>query len=133
VLCSWFSWLVSARRWAVFQGGFIGGSLGFLVWLKDTYPTVNLARSEASHAKRDQFEQALGKNAVWDEMAGRKGTRVYVTSPFGDVEDVDQWPVMIDWLLDQHARLRRAIQAVRGLDRLTDQSRLPQPGDGVRG
>lgn len=41
-------------------------------------------------------------------MAGNKRTRVYVTSPLGDVEDRDQWPAMIDWLLDQHARFRRA-------------------------
>jgi hypothetical protein len=34
------------------------------------------------------------------EMAGSKATRVYVTS-LGDVEDVDKWPAMIDWLLDQ--------------------------------
>jgi hypothetical protein len=51
-------------------------------------------------------------------MTGRKATRVYVASPFGDVEDVDQWPAMIDWLLDQHARFRRAIQAVGGLGSL---------------
>ncbi len=99
---------------AVFQAGFIGGSLVFLLWFKDPDPTVNLARFKALHAKKDQFEQALGEEAVWDEMANRKGTRVYVASPFGDVEDVDQWSAMIDWLVDQHARFRRAIHAVGG-------------------
>jgi hypothetical protein len=51
-------------------------------------------------------------------MAGKKGTRISVTSPFGDVEDVDEWPAMIDWLLDQHARFRRAIEAIGGLGSL---------------
>jgi hypothetical protein len=44
--------------------------------------------------------------------------RVCVTSAFDSVADVDQWPAMIDWLLDQHARFRRAIQAVGGLGSL---------------
>jgi Domain of unknown function (DUF4268) len=66
-------------------------------------------------SRKDQFELALGENAVWDEMAGRKAARVYVTSQFDDVADVDEWPVMVDWLLDQQVRFRRAIQAVGGL------------------
>ena len=67
---------------------------------------------------RDQFEQALGEQAVWDEMAGRKATRVYVTSPFDDVVNIEQWPVMLDWLLDQHMRFRQALEAVGGLGSL---------------
>ena len=77
---------------AIFQVGFTGGSLVAQMLFKHTDPTVNLARFNALHTKKDQFEQALGEEAVWDEMAGRKATRVYVASPFGDVEDVDQWP-----------------------------------------
>lgn len=98
----------------IFQAGFISRRLVFLLWFRDTDPTVNLARFEALCVKKDQFEQALGEEAVWDEMAGRKGTRVHVISPFGDVEDVDQWPAMVDWLMDQHARFRGAIDAIGG-------------------
>jgi hypothetical protein len=86
-------------------------------------PAVNLARYKALHTKKEHFEQALGEEAVWDEMAGRKGTRVYVTSSFGDVEDVDHWPAMIEWLLDQHARFRGAIEAIGGLGRSGRSSR----------
>ena len=74
-----------------------------------------MARFEALHAKKDQFELALGESAVWDEMPGRLATRVYVPSPFESVADVDQWPAMIDWLIDQHVRFKYAIQAVGGL------------------
>jgi hypothetical protein len=70
------------------------------VLFKDTDPTVNLARFTALHTKKDQFEQALGEEAEWDEMAGSKATRA---SPLGDVEDVDQWPAMIDWLYTSRA------------------------------
>jgi hypothetical protein len=42
------------------------------------------------------------------------GPRVYVTSPYDSVADIDQWPAMIDWLMDQHVRFKRAIRAIRG-------------------
>lgn len=44
-----------------------------------------------------------------------KSASVAVVSQFTDVAEVDQWPVMIDWLIDQLARFRRAIDAVGGL------------------
>lgn len=79
-------------------------------------PAVNLARFAALKAKKDQFERALGDSVVWDEMAGRNDTRVYVVSPFDSVDDRDQWPAMMDWLIDQHIRFKRAIEAIGGLE-----------------
>ena len=73
---------------AVFQVGFTRGGLVFKVLFKDTDPTVNLARLTALHTEKDQFEQALGEEAEWDQMAGSKAARMYVTSPLGDVVDV---------------------------------------------
>ncbi|MCX5044082.1 DUF4268 domain-containing protein [Aldersonia sp. NBC_00410] len=58
------------------------------------------------------------RDAVWDMMPGRKASRVSVTSAFNDVADVDQWPAMLDWLLDQNVRFRRAIEAVGGIGSL---------------
>jgi hypothetical protein len=43
---------------------------------------------------------------------------MYVASPFDSVADVDQWPAMIDWMIDQHVRFKRAVQAVGGLESL---------------
>ena len=110
--------LTTGTSGAVISSGFTRQGLIVQIYFKDADPAVNLARFEALHVKRDQFEQALGENAVWDEMAGRKAARVYVTSPFDDVADVDQWSAMMDWLLDQQVRFRRAIQAFGGLGSL---------------
>lgn len=107
---------------AVFQAGFLGGSPVFLLWFKNPDPMVNLARFEALQTKKGQFEQALGEQAEWDEMPDRKGARVYVTSPLGDVTDLDQWPAMIDWLLDQYTRFRQAIEAIGGLGSLVSKA-----------
>jgi len=82
-------------------------------------PSINTARFEALHERRQQFEQALGEQPVWDDLAGRKSARVSFTSEFSDVTDVDQWAEMIAWLLDQHVRFRRAIQAAGGLGSLS--------------
>jgi hypothetical protein len=114
---SWYD-LATGMSGAVFSNAFTRGGLAVQMYFNDADPSTNTARFEALHAKQDQFEQALGKDAVWDEMAGRKAARVCVTSAFKDIADIDQWPAMIDWLLDQHARFRQAIQAVGGLGSL---------------
>ncbi len=110
----WYD-LATGISGAIFTTAFASSGLAIQLAFNDVRPNVNLARFEALYRKKDQFERALGEEVVWDEMTGRKGTRVYVTSPFDNVEDVEQWPAMVDWLLDHHARLRRAIHAVGGL------------------
>lgn len=82
-------------------------------------PDVNLARFLTLQEKKDQFEQALGKAAVWDEKPGKKSAAVYVKLSFTDVADVDQWGAMIDWLIDQLTRFRKAIDAIGGLGSLS--------------
>ena len=97
---------------------FRGGSLRLELIFKASDPALNLARFVGLHAKKGEFEQELGESAAWDEMPGSKGARVYVTSSFDGVADQDNWPTMMDWLLDQHVRFKRAIQAVGGLGSL---------------
>jgi len=40
-------------------------------------------------------------------------------SQFNSVTDVDEWTAMLDWVIDQHERFRRAVDAVGGLAALT--------------
>jgi hypothetical protein len=100
----------------IFCSAFKPGPLRLELAFVDPDPAVNLARFEALQAKKDQLERALGESVVWDEMAGKNDTRVYVVSPFESVDDRDQWPAMMDWLIQQHVRFKRSIQAVGGLD-----------------
>jgi Domain of unknown function (DUF4268) len=115
---SWYS-LPTGTSVASLESTFTQKGLAVQLYFGGADPTVNTARFEALQAKQDQFEQALGEDAAWDEMTGRKAARVCVTSEFTDVATADQWPAMVDWLLDQHARFRRAVQAVGGLGSLT--------------
>jgi hypothetical protein len=100
----------------IFCSAFQPGPLRLELAFVDPDPAVNLARFETLRAKKDQLERALGESVVWDDMAGKNDTRVYVVSPFESVDDRDQWPAMMDWLIEQHVRFKRAIQAVGGLD-----------------
>ncbi|OBI45200.1 DUF4268 domain-containing protein [Mycobacterium colombiense] len=100
----------------IFCSAFKPGPLRLELAFVDPDPAVNLARFEALQAKKDQLERAFGESVVWDEMAGKNDTRVYVVSPFESIDDRDQWPTMMDWLIEQHVRFKRAIEAVGGLD-----------------
>ncbi|SEH47789.1 protein of unknown function [Mycolicibacterium rutilum] len=73
---------------------------------------VNLARFEALRAKKGQLERALGGTVTWDEMAGKNDTRVYIESSFESIDDRDQWPTMMDWLVEMHVRFKEAVRAV---------------------
>lgn len=76
---------------------------------------LNQARFDWLHERRDDFEAALGTTPVWDAMAGRKGARIMVTSPFDDIDDVDRWPEMTAWLIEQQIQLRGALTEVGGV------------------
>lgn len=117
---SWYS-LPTGTSVASLEPTFTQKGLEVQLYFGGPDPEVNTARFEALHAQQEQFEQALRQVAVWDGMTGRKAARVCTTSAFNDVANVEQWPAMIDWLLDQHLRFRRAIQAIGGLASL-DQS-----------
>ena len=100
----------------IFCSAFKPGPLRLELAFTHRDPAVNLARFEALLARKDQFEEALGENVVWDEMPGRKDSRLYVTSLFDGVEDAGHWTAMMDWLIDHHVRFRRAIVIVGGLE-----------------
>ncbi|MFV8170897.1 DUF4268 domain-containing protein [Mycolicibacterium peregrinum] len=76
---------------------------------------VNERRFAALQGVASEFEAALGIPAVWDERIDAKSAAVYLSSEFSSVTDEDQWPAMLDWLLDRHGRFRTAFEAARGL------------------
>lgn len=114
---SWYD-LATGTSGVVYSSAFTRSGLAVQLYFNDADPAVNRARFESLLAKKGPFEQDLREQAVWDEMTDRKAARVYITSPFDDVANVERWPAMIDWLLDRHARLRQAVQAVGGLGSL---------------
>ena len=68
--------------------------------------------------KKAVLEEILGEPAAWDEKPGKKSVAVYLQSQFKSLQDVEQWPVMLDRLMDTHARTRAALDAIGGVSSL---------------
>ncbi|MEB4208017.1 DUF4268 domain-containing protein [Mycobacterium sp. 94-17] len=105
-----------------YSTAFTPQGLGVQLYFGSSDPGINSGRFEALRATKDEFERALGLVAQWDDKPGKKATAICVTSQFGSVADVDLWPAMLDWVLDQHERFRQAVDAVGGLQRLKEAS-----------
>jgi Domain of unknown function (DUF4268) len=103
-----------------YSTAFTHQGLGVQLYFSSRDARINSGRFEALRAMKDEFERALGQVAEWDDKPGKKAAAICVTSAFGDVADVDLWPAMLDWVLDQHGRFRQAVEAVGGLGRLKE-------------
>lgn len=96
----------------------VSGSLVAQIYFDSRDADLNQARFDQLFGRRDDFDAALGHPASWDGMAGRKGARILVTSPFDDIDDVERWPEMGAWLIDHQIRLRGALAEVGGVTAL---------------
>ncbi|WP_197520445.1 DUF4268 domain-containing protein [Mycobacterium sp. E2479] len=103
-----------------YSTAFTHRGLGVQLYFSSRDSRVNSARFGALRAIKDEFERALGQAAQWDDKPGKKAAAICVTSQFADVADVDLWPAMLDWVLDQQERFRQAVEAVGGLGRLKE-------------
>jgi hypothetical protein len=74
---------------------------------------INTARFTAAQSHRDELEAGFGEALTWEPLPGRKAARIAHYRP-GSIEHVDAWIEYIDWFLESRARLRGAIQGVRG-------------------
>jgi hypothetical protein len=83
------------------------------LYFEDRDASANSERFEGLRARQADFEVALGTTPMWDAMPGRKAARVVVVSEeFKDVANEDQWPAMVEWLIEWQLRFRAAIDAV---------------------
>jgi hypothetical protein len=77
---------------------------------------VNAKRFGTLQEMKVQFEQALGQVAEWDDKPAKKAAAVYVQSEFKNVASVDEWPAMLDWVMDRQVKFRQAVEAVGGME-----------------
>lgn len=106
------SWMdVSLASGTVLGSTFTRRGLSAWIYFGSADGPLNLSRFEQLDRVKPQIEIALGQEAVWDAMDGRKAARVGIESEFTAVSNVEQWPMMIDWLVDAHIRLRAAFAA----------------------
>lgn len=80
------------------------------IYFDDRHEEINKQRFDALLDRRQEFEEALGLMPEWDRMEGLKAARVIIPSDFMDVSGTEQWPEMINWLIETQLRVRNALQ-----------------------
>jgi hypothetical protein len=103
-----------------YSTAFTPGGLSVQLYFSSPDASINLGRFEALRAVKDEFEQALGQAAEWDDKPGKKAAAITVTSQFDNAADTEVWPAMLDWVLDQQVRFRQAVEAVGGAGKLKE-------------
>jgi hypothetical protein len=89
-------------------------------------PVINTARLQALRVRRAEAEAAYGRDLDWQELPGRKATRIADYLPDADIAAVDEWDRYVDWLLEHQTRLRNALVAAGGVPEV-EPSSLPVP------
>jgi hypothetical protein len=75
----------------------------------------NRAMFERLLAVRDRFEAAYGGSLLFDALDGKKACRIEAASDSASIDQRDEWPAYLDWMVDTQTRLREAFAAVGGL------------------
>lgn len=110
------SWLdVSLVPGVVLSSTFTRRDLRAGIYFGSPDESTNRARFEELSSAQHQFDSALGEPAVWDAMAGRKAARIGVESIYPSVTEIEEWPAMVEWLVNAHIRLRAALEAAGGI------------------
>ena len=76
---------------------------------------ANEQRLAALVAQQVAFVKAYGAPVMFEELPGRKSTRVSDTLPGAVLTDEARWDEYVTWLMDRQRRLRGALAAVGGV------------------
>jgi hypothetical protein len=62
--------------------------------------------------RRPQMEQAYGMPLEFDPIEGKRACRIVTYRDESVIDDEEQWPEFLDWLIDAGERMRAALAAV---------------------
>lgn len=60
-------------------------------------------------AKKDEIETAAGIPMDWQELKGKKASRICVEEP-SDFDDKSAWESQFNWIMDRMTRLKKAFK-----------------------
>lgn len=61
-------------------------------------------------SRRDEIEKTFGDTLIWDTQDGRKSSRIEYKKEDLNYFDKDQWPEIIDFLVDAMSRLEKTLK-----------------------
>ena len=73
-------------------------------------PTAK-ADFKALYSQRDQLEEAFGEELVWEELPGKKGSRISVSALQADPADEPDWPRQFAWAHGKLSKFRQVFSA----------------------
>lgn len=111
---SWFS-MTAGTAGVTYYTSFTKRGLSSELVFESPDAEINLVRFEGLQSHREQLEAVYGGQLDWQELLGRKATRVAEYLPDADVALEEQWDQYLAWLLDRQTRLRNSIMAVGGV------------------
>lgn len=115
---SWFS-MTAGVTGATYYTSFTRRGLSSELVFESPNADVNLARFQALLAKREQMEVAYGGALDWQDLPGKKATRVADYLPDADLALEDEWDTYLEWLHDRQSRLRSSLAATGGIPEIS--------------
>lgn len=76
---------------------------------------ANTSRFLSLRERKLPMEEAYGQPLEWQELPGRKATRLADYLPDADVSNEEDWATYLAWMLDRQTRLRNALAAIGGV------------------
>jgi len=113
---SWFS-TTTGTSGVHFYTSFTRQGLSSELAFEDPDAEVNTARLRALEANRRELEDHYGQTLAWQDLPGRKSTRIAEYLTGADVLVEGEWDRYLAWLLDRQTRLRAALDHVGGVPR----------------
>jgi hypothetical protein len=111
---SWFS-MTTGTRGATYYLWFTRAGLASQLWFEDRDAVVNEQRLAALVERQDAIVSAYGLPLDFEELPGKKSTRVGEVLPGASLSDEERWDEYLAWLLDRQSRLRDAVAAIGGI------------------
>jgi hypothetical protein len=112
---SWFT-KSAGTKGVSFVSAFTRHGLVVQLLFEDVDAELNAARYEAMLSKKDVMESAFGAPLVWEQLEGKKSTRISsLLDGYRDVVQTEQWDTWIEWLIATEERLRAAFAAAGGV------------------
>jgi hypothetical protein len=106
----------SREQWLSVGSGLSGVGYNMIFGKNEVRVDIYIARPEAEpskaifdalHERKAEIETAFGKALVWQRLDDKKACRIKYSKPF-DGYNSENWPEMIDWLVEHIALAEKA-------------------------
>ena len=117
--CKLYNYLSPSKDHWLSAGSGVSGCPFVLIFAQtEIRVELSLMRSNAEENKflfnqlknqQDEIERIFGKKLIWNQVEGRKASRIQFRKPF-DSDNRDNWPEMIEWLVSNMTLFEKALR-----------------------